>query len=152
MTKQLKVKSNKKIKGSKNGRPFAITKDKETILINLLSDGMSQSKACVYVGISEDTIIRHKKRFCGFCERLETAKLETHKLAHKSIKVGMLKDWKAGAWWLERMEPERFKEKKELEIKKPSLIMDMFDDDEEEKEEKKDSKSNANEDVNWYEM
>ncbi|KKP92872.1 MAG: hypothetical protein UR99_C0062G0004 [Candidatus Moranbacteria bacterium GW2011_GWD2_36_12] len=134
MTKQLKVKSNKKIKGSKNGRPFVITKDKETILINLLSDGMSQSKACAYVGISEDTIIRHKKKFCGFCERLETAKLETHKLAHKSIKVGMLKDWRAGAWWLERMEPERFKEKKELEIKKPSLVMDMFWDEDDERE------------------
>ncbi|MDD5396587.1 MAG: hypothetical protein PHW24_00840 [Candidatus Moranbacteria bacterium] len=143
-----------KVKKSINniGRPYVITKEKEEALIRLLSDGMSQSKACSYVGISEDTIIRHKKKFCGFCERLETAKLETHKLAHKSIKVGMLKDWRAGAWWLERMEPERFKEKKELEIKKPSLIMDMFDDDEEEKEEKKHSKSNTNEDVNWYEM
>ena len=130
MVRQGKTKLNKKIKASKNGRPFAITKEKETILINLLSDGMSQSKACDYVGISEDTIIRHKKRFCGFCERLETAKLETHKLAHKSIKVGMLKDWRAGAWWLERTEPERFREKKEVEVYKPSLVMDMFDDEE----------------------
>lgn len=134
---------------NKNGRPLAITKEKEAILINMLSDGMSQSKACAYVGISEDTIIRHKKKFCGFCERLETAKLETHKLAHKSIKVGMLKDWRAGAWWLERMEPERFKEKKEIEILKPSLIVDMFDDDED--KEKKDKNEGKN-DPNWYEM
>lgn len=111
----------------KNGRPLAMTKEKEEKIIELLADGMSQSKACSYVGISEDTLIRHKNKFCGFCERLEKAFLETHKLAHKSVKVGMLKDWKAGAWWLERTEPERFKEKKEVEVTKPSLVMDMFD-------------------------
>jgi hypothetical protein len=95
---------------------------------------MSQAKACQYVGISEDTLINHKKRFCGFIELLETAMLETHKLAHKSVKVGMTRDWKAGAWWLERTEPERFREKKEIEInEKPSLVQDMFDDDEKKK-------------------
>ncbi|MCK9378567.1 MAG: hypothetical protein M0P97_00270 [Candidatus Moranbacteria bacterium] len=134
---------------NKTGRPLLITKEKEEILINMLADGMSQAKACVYVGISEDTIIRHKKKFCGFCERLETAKLETHKLAHKSIKVGMVKDWKAAAWWLERMEPERFKEKKEIEISKPSLIMDMFDDDE---DKEKKNKNEDKKDPNWYEL
>jgi len=123
------MKNQKKKTTNKNGRPLAITKEKEEILINMLSDGMTQAKACRYVGISEDTLIRHRKKFCGFCERLERANLETHKLAHKSIKVGMLKDWRAGAWWLERNEPERFKERKDIEFnEKPSLVMDMFDD------------------------
>lgn len=134
---------------NKIGRPHAITKVKEEILIRLLSDGMTQSKACKYVGISEDTIIRHKKKFCGFCERLETAKLETHKLAHKSIKVGMLKDWRAGAWWLERTEPERFKERKDIDYgDKPILIEDMFSTiDEDENKNRKDE-----EDLDWCKM
>lgn len=111
----------------KNGRPFAITKEKEEMLINMLSDGMSQAKACRYIGICEQTIIRHRERFSEFSERLEKAMLETHKLAHKSIKVGMLKDWRAGAWWLERIEPERFKERKDIDYgDKPILIQDMF--------------------------
>jgi transposase len=129
MKKQIKTTDNKKGNGRKNGRPFAITKEKEEILIKLLSDGVSQHKAAVYIGVNEKTIIEHKDRFPEFMERLEKANLETHKLAHKSIKVGMLKDWRAGAWWLERTEPERFKEKKEVELTKPSLVDDMFDED-----------------------
>ena len=121
------MKNQKKKTTNKNGRPLAITKEKEEILINMLSDGMTQAKACRYVGISEDTLIRHRKKFCGFCERLERAKLETTKLAHKSIKVGMLKDWRAGAWWLERTEPERFQEKKIVDTGyHPILIDDIF--------------------------
>lgn len=133
--KKPEVKAKKAVvTAKKNGRPFAITKEKEEILISLLSDGMTQTKACLYVGISEQTIIEHKKRFPEFTERIEKAFLETHKLAHKSVKVGMTKDWKAGAWWLERTEPERFREKKEIEInEKPSLVQDMFDDDEKKK-------------------
>lgn len=129
-----KVAKKEKARATKLGRPFAITKEKERILIELLADGMTQTKACLYVGISEDTIIEHKKRFPEFSERIEKAFLETHKLAHKSVKVGMLRDWKAGAWWLERTEPERFREKKEIEInEKPSLVQDMFIDDKKKK-------------------
>lgn len=125
MKKQVaKKKNNGRITGGKNGRPFAITKEKEEVLINLLTDGMSQAKACKYVGVCEDTLIQHKKRFPEFVERLEKAMLETHKLAHKSVKVGMMKDWKAGAWWLERTEPERFKEKKEVEVKDQPILID----------------------------
>lgn len=119
---------NKKSK-KRNGRPFAITKAKEDILISLLSDGVSQKKAAKYIGVNEKTVIEHKDRFPEFMERLEKANLETTKLAHKSIKVGMLKDWRAGAWWLERTEPERFKEQKQVDVKElPNLVFDIFDD------------------------
>lgn len=115
----------KKIK-NKMGRSYAITKEKEEILIRLISDGVSQNEACRYVGISKQTIIRHKKRFPSFVEKLERAKLETTKFAHKSIKLGMTRDWRAGAWWLERTNPKRFREKKELEVKekRPMVSLD----------------------------
>ena len=129
MKDQNKKKNYKKIRGIKNGRPFAITKEKEEILINMLSDGMSQAKTAQYIGVNEKTIMEHRKRFSEFMERIERAKLETHKLAHKSIRVGMLRDWRAGAWWLERTEPERFKEKKEIEFHdQPILIDDIMGD------------------------
>lgn len=122
-----------KAKGNLGGRPKINWKLVEPELIALLADGMSQAKACSYVGISEQTLIEYKKKNLGYSERLEKAFLETHKLAHKSVKVGMLKDWKAGAWWLERTEPERFQEKKTLEVsEKPSLIQNMFPIDDEE--------------------
>lgn len=126
--KEIKNMKNQKRKSKqKNGRPFAITKEKEEILINMLSDGMSQAKAAQYIGVNEKTVMDHKKRFSEFTERIERAKLETHKLAHKSIRVGMLKDWRAGAWWLERTEPERFQEKKIVDTGyHPILIDDIF--------------------------
>jgi uncharacterized protein YoaH (UPF0181 family) len=111
----------------KVGRPWAITKQIEEELIKLMSDGMSQNEACKYVGISKMAIIEYKKRFPEFADRIQKAKLATTKFAYKSVKAGMIKDWKAGAWWLERTVPERFREKKELEIsEKPILIDDVF--------------------------
>lgn len=129
-----KPKDKKKKTPKKNGRPYAITKEKAEKIIELLADGMSQAKVASYVGVCEDTIIEHKKKFSEFAERIEKAKEETTRLAHKSVKVGMLKDWKAGAWWLERTEPERFREKKEIEVTKPSLIEGMFSDDYDDKD------------------
>ena len=111
----------------KIGRPWAITKELEVELIKLMSDGMSQNEACKYVGISKMAIIEYKKAFPDFADRIQKAKLATTKFAYKSIKAGMIKDWKAGAWWLERTVPERFREKKEIEIsEKPILIDDVF--------------------------
>lgn len=123
MRKQKKIRP---IKKNKNGRPFAINEEMEEEISRLLSDGMSQAKVARTMGINEKTIIEHRRRFPEFSERIEKAKLETDKLAHKSIRVGMLTDWRAAAWWLERTEPERFREKKAIEIEKPSLIQDMF--------------------------
>ena len=125
MKKQTKSKN-------KGGRPLAINKEMEEEIIQLLSDGMSQTKVCIAMGISESTIIDHKNRFPKFSERIEKAKRATDALAHKSVKVGMLKDWKAGAWWLERRHPEEFQEKKTIEVTKPSLVQDMFPLDDEE--------------------
>lgn len=115
------IKKKKKI--HKGGRPRTDWKRIEPELIALIADGMSQAKACSYVGISEQTLIEYKKGNSKYSERLEKASNETTKLAHKSIKVGMLKDWKAGAWWLERTQPERFREQKQLDLtEKPTLL------------------------------
>lgn len=112
--------------GHKNGRPFAINEEMEKEISHLLSDGMSQAKVARAMGINEKTIIEHRRRFPEFSERIEKAKMETDRLAHKSIKVGMIKDWRAGAWWLERRHPDEFRERKWIEIEKPSLVQDMF--------------------------
>jgi hypothetical protein len=121
-----KQKKTRQIQQNKNGRPFAINEDMEKEISRLLSDGMSQAKVALAMGINEKTIIGHRRRFPEFSERIERAKMETDRLAHKSIKVGMLKDWRAGAWWLERRHPDEFRERKWVEIEKPSLIQDMF--------------------------
>ena len=118
------MKNQRKKLTHKFGRPLAITKEMEEIIINLLSDGVSQKKVARYIGVNEKTIMTHKMNFPDFLERLEKAKLETTRLAYKSLKIGMTKDWRAAAWWLERTEPARFIEKKELEIREMSSLKD----------------------------
>jgi len=111
----------------KRGRPYAITKVKEDRLIELISDGISQAKACKAIGISQETACKHKKRFPEFTERLEASLMRTDLLAHRSLKAGMIRDWRAGAWWLERRYPEEFKERKDFSSDdKPILIADIF--------------------------
>lgn len=132
-TKKVVKKTTKPKKKKKIGRPLAINKEMEEEIIQLLSDGMSQSKVALAMGINEKTIMDHRERFSEFSERIEKAKRATDALAHKSVKVGMLKDWKAGAWWLERRHPDEFQEKKTIEVTKPSLILDVFEDEKDEK-------------------
>lgn len=125
--KTTKSKKKKTKPKRKAGRPLSINKAMEEEIIQLLSDGMSQTKVCIAMGIGETTIIDHKNRFPEFSKRIEKAKRVTDALAHKSIKVGMLKDWKAGAWWLERRHPDEFRERKEIEVSdKPILIDDIM--------------------------
>lgn len=125
MGKKKSTQDNSPVKKKRtSGRPKTNWKEVEPKIIELMADGMSQARACKYVGIGEQTLLDYKKTNSGFSGRLEKAMQETHKLAHKSVKVGMLKDWKAGAWWLERTEPERFKEKKEVEVKDQPILID----------------------------
>ena len=52
-----KQKKTRQIQQNKNGRPFAINEDMEKEISRLLSDGMSQAKVALAMGISEKTII-----------------------------------------------------------------------------------------------
>ncbi len=117
----------------KLGRPPVITEKKEEELIALIADGETQNRACRVVGVSKAAMIEHKKKYPDFKNRLEKAKHKTDHLALRSIKVGMTKDWKAGAWWLERTQPKRFRETKEVEVNKPNLLVDFFEDDQQKK-------------------
>ena len=116
-----------KKKNSRGGRPTVITTERQEKIIELLSDGLSQRKAVLIVGVSERAFIRFKKKNSQFSQRLEEALARTDRLAYRSIKVGMAKgDWRAGAWWLERTN-KRFREKQDLNVELPNLVQNVFD-------------------------
>ena len=74
------------------------------------------------------------KKFPDFLDLVESANAKVKEIALKSIRVGEIRDWRAGAWRLERRFPEEYREKKEIEItEKPRLVLDVFEDEDDEK-------------------
>ena len=122
---------------NRKGKPYKFTREVQDKFIELVTDGMKQSKACKALGVEEQTVILHKKNNLEFLERFKEANIKTDKLAHKSVKAGMVKDWRAGAWWLERTNPD-FKEKSELTV---NLVQDAFKPDELAKRDEPDPKA-----------
>jgi hypothetical protein len=115
-------------KKKKTGAPKKFNDEMQIKFIELVTDGVLQSKACRMLGISKETVIKERKSNRHFSDQLQVSKNKTTMLAHKSLKAGMVRDWRAAAWWLERTQPERFRLKKEIELKEtPILIQDMFD-------------------------
>lgn len=114
-----------KVKGGKGRLPKI---DEETVarLIKALKNDMTISQACVLAGINRDTFNEWRKKFPDFAGKIKRARLEFLETASKSVKVGMISDWRAGAWVKERRD-KRYREKKEIDVKgKPILIQDAI--------------------------
>ena len=122
-----KPKSNGRIKGGKVGQP---TKYKPEILQKtkeLVELGLNYQDVCDSLGISYETFCQWRKKYPEYSDTVRIANAKVKEIALKSLRVGEMKDWKAAAWRLERRWPDEYKEKKELEVTKPSLIIDVFD-------------------------
>jgi len=134
MKKKVVKKKPAKKKSVKGGhKPYAVTHEIFEKIAKHVSLGFSIHDACDREGVSHEAYYQYMKRNPKKTEVHRSALYRKEELAYKSMDVGMVKDWKAAAWWLERTKPERFREKKEIEVTKPSLVMDMFDEDDKEK-------------------
>lgn len=111
------------------GRKTKLTKEREKIIKDCLEAGMSYKDVCTCSGITFETFNQWRKTNPQFNTLVEKAELATMQLALKSVKVGMIKDWRSAAWWLERRRPEEYGRKSETPTEsKPCLIMNAFDD------------------------
>lgn len=113
--------------------PSKYTEDNRKRIKELLELGLNYKDVCLAIGISEETFSEWRKKYPEFSELVDVANAKVKEIALKSLRVGEMRDWKAAAWRLERRWPDEYKEKKEVELTKPSLVDDMFDDDESEK-------------------
>jgi hypothetical protein len=111
-----------KTKTSKRGRPHKrdIPLDLETMLVNLLSVGVSQNNSCLAVGINQATLHRWKKEDDEFRKRIEAAKPKT--IGNVAAKMFSLTDskkesvkLKACQFWLQTQAPE-FQKNTRLDI------------------------------------
>jgi Fe-S oxidoreductase len=114
-----------KIKGGK-GSKSKLNEEIAKRLIKAFKNDMPIVQACTLAGISKETYNQWKNNYPDFADQIKRARLSFIETAAKSIKLGMITDWRAGAWVKERRD-KRYKDKKEVELKgKPILIQDVI--------------------------
>jgi transposase len=102
---------------TKVGRPTKFTKEVQDQLYQLIKEGNYFDTSCKIAGISYSTfrewIIKGeqdgKGKFFDFSEAIKKAEAEAEaKRVEMILKAGMIQDWKANAWYLERKYPDRW--------------------------------------------
>lgn len=92
----------------KSGRPRALDDVKRREVVALISAGCGLEGAANYVGCAASTIRREAARNPQFNGELRRANLTAELNPLQAIREAARKYWRAGAWLLERMNPQRF--------------------------------------------
>jgi IS30 family transposase len=108
------------------GRPRALDEVKQAELCALMSQGCDVERAAVYVGCSVSTIRRELRRNKEFNDRLGAAIISSELDPLKAIRRAAEKDWRAGVWLLERLNPQRFG-KQNVRFLKPEQLQQFID-------------------------
>ncbi len=99
------------------GRPSKLTADIQSRIVSAVRCGASFKNACVAAGISERTFQRWRQKgehqgakteYRRFWRDLTQAEQEGQTARLAIIQKAARNDWRAAAWLLERMNPERF--------------------------------------------
>ncbi len=86
------------------------------IILDAISQGLTQREASILAGISEDTFSLWKRKDSDFSEQIRQKEIEC-KLYHiKNIKKASEKSWTASAWWLERKYKDEFSRNSKLDL------------------------------------
>ena len=93
-------------------------------IIELTKNGMSQQAIADYMGINVKTIVRYKQNNPDFLRRMKKAKYNTDILAFKSVKAGMVRDWRAGRWWIKKRYPKQFGDSIKVDLEKQPILID----------------------------
>lgn len=82
----------------------------------IISMGSSLAIAAKYIGVNRSTLWREMKRDADFASAIEQAQARNQVTVLQKINEATDKQWRAGAWLLERLNPEDFRMKKEVGI------------------------------------
>ena len=91
-----------------SGRPLKLNEQKQKDLLAFLALGCSRRVAAKYVGCSPSTIRRLTLRDEDFGWRLKLAKSRQEVTQLGNIHAAGKDNWRAAAWLLERINPERY--------------------------------------------
>lgn len=93
---------------SNAGRPRALNETKCREVCAIVTAGASLKQAAKYVGCSVSTINREAKREESFREQLRRASVAAQLAPLQSLRAAANSHWRAAAWMLERIDPEKF--------------------------------------------
>jgi IS30 family transposase len=93
---------------SRPGRPRALNEVKRREICALVSVGCSLENAARYVGCVPSTIRREARRNREFSDELRRASFTAEITPLQALREAARKYWRAAAWLLERIDPERF--------------------------------------------
>lgn len=85
-----------------NNKPYKMTPERVSIILDGLANGMTQRDCALLAGISEDTLCLWKRHNSEFSEQMGQKLIEYKQKLLKRIEKAGEKDWKATAWILER--------------------------------------------------
>jgi hypothetical protein len=121
MKKDIIKKKRKKQEGHK---PYVVDDVKFEAITKDFGKGFALIDACKKNGVSTEAYYNYLKRNPKKNALHEKALYRKEELAYTSMDIGLVKDWHAAAWWLERTKPERFREKKEIELHDQPILID----------------------------
>lgn len=105
-----------------------MNKERETVLLQAIEQGLPLKHAAKLAGISYDTLNRWKTRgssefapdeFRKFCVAVEHSEAVAMQINLARIQAAGEKDWRAAAWILERRHPEEFGAPQRNDSRKP---------------------------------
>jgi hypothetical protein len=103
------------------GRPRALDEIKRSQICALVSHGCGIEGAARFIGCAAATIRREATRNPEFGEALRRAHLSAELAPLQAIRRLAEKYWRAGAWFLERTNPQRFAKQNVAHIKPDQL-------------------------------
>lgn len=119
---------------SNAGRKPKLTPETETRLLSLLRAGVPREVACAGVGVNSRTLRVWLSRarggelkFQAFADKVEAAQAEAQSSMLVQIRKAGAKDWKALAWFLERVFSERYGYKSQVKVSVESELEHMLD-------------------------
>jgi hypothetical protein len=120
--------------GSTPGRKPKLTKDSEKRIIGLLEAGVPKDLACFAIGINSRTLrVWHERarngeaRYVAFWDNVETAIAKAQSSMLVQIRKAGAKDWKALAWFMERVWSERYGYKSQVKVSVEAELEKMLD-------------------------
>ena len=93
---------------SKPGPKEKLDDAKKQLVVALISNGVSRRTAAHYVGVCYNTLVNTAMRDLKFHQDLTRAESRANWEPIKNIMDASKKDWRAGAWLLERMAPDEY--------------------------------------------
>jgi hypothetical protein len=87
---------------AKPTKPYKMTPERVAIILEGLSNGLTQRDCALLAGIHEDTLCSWKFNNSEFSEQMGQKLIEYKQKLLKRIEKAGEKDWKATAWILER--------------------------------------------------